>query len=138
VIILDTNVFSEFTRPKPSEQVQAWFASQIPADLATTAVTEGELYYGVHLFPEGARKIETARAYDALLALLGGGIHAFDSEAARAFASISAQRKRAGLEPDIADCQIAAIAQVLGASVATRNVADFTHAGIEIINPWTA
>lgn len=138
MIILDTNVFSEFTRPRPSQQVQAWFASQVPADLATTAVTEGELYYGVQLFPEGRRKVETARAYDALFGLLGGGIHAFDREAAHEFARIAARRKRAGLEADIADCQIAAIAMVLGASIATRNVPDFSHTGVILVNPWTA
>ena len=138
MIILDTNVFSEFTRPRPSEQVQAWFASRDPADLATTTVTEGELLYGVQLFPEGRRKIETARAYDVLFGLLGGGIHAFDREAAHEFAFVAARRNRAGLKADFADCQIAAIARVLGASVATRNVDDFLHAGIEVVDPWTA
>jgi predicted nucleic acid-binding protein len=34
------------------------------------------------------------------------------------------------------DAQIAAIARVAGASVATRNVADFEHTGISVINPW--
>ncbi len=138
MIILDTNVFSEFTRPRPSEQVQAWFASKDPTDLATTAVTEGELYFGVQLFPDGRRKIETARAYAMLFGFLGGGIHVFDREAAHEFAFIAAQRKRAGLEADTADCQIAAIARVLGASVATRNIKDFAHTGVEIVDPWTA
>jgi predicted nucleic acid-binding protein len=138
VIILDTNVFSEFTRPRPAEQVQAWFASQAAADLATTAITEGELYYGVHLFPDGRRKIETARAYAMLFGLLGGGIHAFDRDAAHEFAIVAARRKRAGLEADVADCQIAAVARVLGAAVATRNIADFAHTGVDLINPWTA
>jgi len=39
---------------------------------------------------------------------------------------------------DTADCQIAAIARVLGASIATRNIADFAHTGVTVINPWTA
>lgn len=36
-----------------------------------------------------------------------------------------------------ADCQIAAIATVAGAAVATRNGADFEHRGITLIDPWT-
>ena len=35
-----------------------------------------------------------------------------------------------------ADCQIAAIARVANARVATRNVADFEGYGIEIVDPW--
>ena len=34
------------------------------------------------------------------------------------------------------DCQIAAIARVNSAAVATRNVRDFTDCLIELINPW--
>ncbi len=138
MIVLDTNVFSEFSRPQPSERVQAWFRLQDAADLATTTVTEGELFYGVQLYPDGRRKIETELVYATMLRLLGGGIHPFDRAAAREFASIAAQRRRAGLKADIADCQIAAIARVLGASVATRNLADFAHTGVTVINPWTA
>jgi predicted nucleic acid-binding protein len=138
VIVLDTNVFSEFTKPRPAEQVQIWFQAQNVADLATTAITEGELYYGVALLPDGRRKIETERAYDTLLGLLGGGIHAFDRAAAREYALIAVGRRRAGLKADTADCQIAAVARLLGAPVATRNVDDFTHTGVTVINPWTA
>ena len=138
MIILDTNIFSEFTKPQPSDRVQAWFRLQKADDLATTAITEGELYYGVESLPHGKRKVETERVYDAMLSRLGGGIHAFDRAAARQYALIAAQRRRAGLEADTADCQIAAIARVLGASVATRNISDFTHTGAKVIDPWTA
>jgi predicted nucleic acid-binding protein len=138
MILLDTNVISEFTKPHPSQPVQLWFQRQDIADLATTSITEGELYYGVERMPEGRRKLETGRAYDAILGALGGGIYAFDRAASREFARIGAQRIRAGFEADTADCQIAAIASVLGASIATRNVADFAHTGVAIIDPWTA
>ena len=62
MIVLDTNVISEFTRPQPSERVQVWFQLQDIADLASTAVTEAELYYGVERMPDGKRKVETSRA----------------------------------------------------------------------------
>ena len=138
MIILDTNVISEFTRRQPSGRAEDWFRRQDIDDLATTAVAEGELYAGVEAMPDGRRKLETARAYDVILGNLGGRIHVFDSAAARAFASLAAQRRRTGLMVDTADCQIAAIARVLGASIATRNIADFAHTGVTVINPWTA
>ncbi|HEY4942539.1 MAG TPA: type II toxin-antitoxin system VapC family toxin [Rhizomicrobium sp.] len=138
MIILDTNVISEFTRPQPSERVRAWFRRQNIDDLVTTAVTEGELYSGVMSLPDGRRKLATGQAYDTILENLGARIHSFDRAAAREFASITAQRQRAGLLADTADCQIAAIARILGASIATRNIDDFIHTGVKIINPWTA
>ena len=36
------------------------------------------------------------------------------------------------------DLMIAAVARVHGASVVTRNVADFENCGVPIINPWAA
>jgi predicted nucleic acid-binding protein len=36
------------------------------------------------------------------------------------------------------DAQIAAIARVHGAALATRDVAGFEGCGIEIINPWAS
>jgi len=34
------------------------------------------------------------------------------------------------------DAQIAAVARSRGATMATRNVADFAGCGVEVINPW--
>ena len=67
-----------------------------------------------------------------------GRILPFDSEAARAYAEIAADRRRAGRPIGEADCQIAAIAQSRGMAVATRNVRDFEDMAIEIVDPWTA
>src|ERR1700709_581377 len=72
MIILDTNVISEFTRRQPSGRAEDWFRRQDIDDLATTAVAEGELYAGVEAMPDGRRKLETARAYDVILGNLGG------------------------------------------------------------------
>ena len=57
----------------------------------------------------------------------------FDSEAARAYADIAAERSVAP-----ADCQIAAIARSCDMAVATRNVRDFEDMGIEVVDPRTA
>ena len=64
----------------------------------------------------------------------------FDSAAASEYAQIMAHRRSIGrpMEGHELDCQIAAIARVNGAAVATRNVRDFTDCGVEIINPWEA
>ncbi|MCY4230114.1 MAG: hypothetical protein OXF26_04370 [Alphaproteobacteria bacterium] len=60
----------------------------------------------------------------------------FDSRAA--YADIAAMRRSAGRPAAPADCQIAAIAQSRGMTMATRNIRDFEDIDIEIVNPWTA
>jgi len=65
-----------------------------------------------------------------------GRILAFGSDAAHVYARIAAQRHRAGRPISLFDAQIAATTYAAGASIATRNVADFEGCGIDVIDPW--
>jgi predicted nucleic acid-binding protein len=56
MIVLDTNVLSEALRPTPEPSVLDWLADQPRASLFTTAVTRGEILYGVRLLSEGKRR----------------------------------------------------------------------------------
>jgi predicted nucleic acid-binding protein len=136
MIILDTNVISEFARPMVSERVESWLAAQDPLELATTTVTEAELLAGIELMPNGRRRNEIARETLDFLNYLGPRVLAFDRDAAREYAAVVLQRRAARLATENADGQIAAIARLHGATVATRNIADFEHSGIRLINPW--
>ncbi len=60
----------------------------------------------------------------------------FDSDAAKVYAKIAAERRALGRPISQFDAQIAAIAISRGASLATRNVADFDLLTLQIINPW--
>jgi predicted nucleic acid-binding protein len=68
--------------------------------------------------------------------LFRGQILLFDLPAARAYGPILATRQTIGRPIDEIDAQIAAIAKVHGATLATRNIRDFEHCGIQLINPW--
>ena len=138
MIILDTNVISELTRSLVSEPVAAWLAAQDPLELATTTVTEAELLVGIAMLPNGRRKTDLERETASFLDYLGARILPFDRDSAKLFSLVALQRRSARLATDLADGQIAAIARRHGATVATRNTADFEHSGIKLINPWTA
>jgi predicted nucleic acid-binding protein len=60
----------------------------------------------------------------------------FDEAAAQRYGEVMGRRKEIGRQLDILDGQIAAIAWANGFSVATRNVQDFRHCGIDILNPF--
>jgi predicted nucleic acid-binding protein len=137
VIILDTNVISEVTREQPYPGVLAWLDGCDPDELSTTSITVAELLYGVELLPEGRRK---ASLLDALVEILEEGfedrVEPFDVAAARIYARLAADRRRAGRPIDVPDGQIAAICRSVGATLATRNVDDFVDLGIDVVNPW--
>ena len=139
MMLLDTNVVSEWTRPIPSDVVIEWVSRQTPTDLYLSTITEAELRYGVEILPIGRRRNRLLTTIEVMLREdFRGRILPFDRVAAQTYAVIAAARRAAGLSVKHSDCQIAAIARATGMSVVTRNVRDFEGCGLDIINPWSS
>jgi len=137
MIILDTNVVSEFMKPKPSSNVVHWLFSQPSESVWTTSVTVFEIQYGLNILPNGKRKRGLIHQFDqALKNDFDGRILDFNVEAAIAAAKISSKYKASGQATDIRDIQIAGITSVKDGTLATRNTKDFEAAGINLVNPW--
>lgn len=137
MIVVDTNVISEITRPLPDPRVMDWYGGQRQADLATTAVNEAEILMGLNLLPQGKRRNGLFRGTAAMLESFGHRVFPFDRDAARIYPLIVLQRRAMRLATETADGQIAAIARAHGAVLATRNLKDFEGCGLGLINPWT-
>ena len=137
MIILDTSVISEIFRPSPEPRVVAWLEF-LEGDVAIASVTLAELPAGVRRLPDGRRRDELTRRIDAALAPYRGGraVLAFDDVAADRYADVLVAREGAGAPISTADAQIAAICLAHGATCATRNVKDFQHTGVELVDPW--
>lgn len=137
MIILDTNVLSELMKPSPATRVVQWVAKQPATELFTTSITEAEILYGIELLTHGKRRQGMLRAAQEMFNEdLGGRVIGFGSEAAASFAQIAARRRALGKPISHADAQIAAIARLTGAKLATRNVADFADCGVNLVDPW--
>jgi len=137
MIILDTNVVSELMRPRPSSRVAAWVAKQPATEIFTTSITEAEIFYGIELLAKGKRREGLLAAAEAMFAEdFAGRILAFESDAARVFSRIAAHRRALGRPISHADAQIAAIAQIRAAKLATRNIVDFVDCRVDVIDPW--
>lgn len=135
MIVLDTNVLSEPMRAAPDESVLAWL-EQLREPAAITAVTVGELLGGVGRLPAGRRRDALGDAIEGLLEAHRGAILPYDDRAARVYAGLQERRRRAGHPLSVEDGMIAAICLVAGATLATRNTADFSGLGLELVDPW--
>jgi len=139
MIVLDTNVISEVLRPIPEPAVLDWLRSMRRSELWTSSVVVAELFSGVDLMRAGKRQQALREKMEQMVStIFTGRILTFNFEAARAYGPILATRQRMGRPIDEMDALIAAAALANGATLATRNIADFEHCGIPLVNPWDA
>ena len=137
MIVLDTNVISELFKPVPDPGVMAWVGSLSGSDMFTTAVTRGELLFGLHCMPAGRRRSDLLQQLTALFEQkLVGHVLPYDGDAADAHAGLAALRRAQGRPVAQSDAMIAGIARSRGATLATRNVRDFEGCGIMVVDPW--
>lgn len=138
MILLDTNVLSELMRAKPAPQVLEWVDAQPVGDLVITSITVAEILYGIARMPDGKRKqglLDVASVmFDEDFA---GNILPFDADAAVHYAEIAAETEAKGRVVDMADAQIAAIARLHDAVIATRNIRHFETLGVALVDPWS-
>jgi toxin FitB len=138
LVVLDTNVLAELTRLAPSPEVVAWVDQFDAADIFVAAISKAEVKFGLETMPEGKRQRELAEKYERLFTtLLFRRVLPFDDQCTGTFARFAASAEKRGRGMSTADLQIAATAYCFNASVATRNVKDFDHEGLRVINPWT-
>lgn len=135
MIILDTNVLSELMRPAPDAGVETWMARTPASQTAIAAPSLAEILHGLRRMPDGARKADKTQRFTAFAEALS--IFPFDDRAAALYAVISCDREAAGRPISVFDAQIAAIARLRGASVATRDRSGFEATGVSIVDPWT-
>jgi toxin FitB len=139
MIVIDTNVVSEWMRAPMNPAVGEWLARQTIEDLFLAATSLGELRMGIAILPQGQQKSYLeATLNDILAEFFEGRVLAFDREAAERFGELVSLARTRGHAIALADGQIAAIAAKRGFAVATRDVSPFKSAGLTMINPWIA
>jgi toxin FitB len=133
--VVDANVLSEPTKPKPDARVLTWLRRN-ETDLVVNPIVLGEIEHGILLLPAGKRRtrleqwfaegVQRMRSLD------------LDSHAASAWAALLARLRKKGHAMPLKDSLIAATAIANRLSVATRDIDDYQHAGVPLVNPFAS
>ncbi|WP_296105081.1 type II toxin-antitoxin system VapC family toxin [uncultured Agrobacterium sp.] len=137
MLLLDTNVLSEVTKPRPNEDVLTWLHELDEDRTFISIVSIAEIRRGVALMDKG-RKQEALDKWltDDLPQRFEKRIIPVEGLVARAWGDLMALAKRSGRGLASMDGMIAATAVAHHFSLATRNTKDFEGLGINIIDPW--
>lgn len=138
MIIVDTNVISEVTKPLPNQSVIDWLDAQEPTNLYLTAITAAELMFGAYAKPPGRKATELQDAIAHIIEdQFRGRILPFDATAAYYYGMRMADCRKDGVSVGMADGQIAAIAISNNlADIATRDTKPFDAFRLRVINPF--
>jgi toxin FitB len=134
--LLDTNVLSEQTKPRPNQGLNAWLSEQKVSNCFISIISIAEIEQGILLLG----KTKRAHSYRIWLSNLEqeyfGNIVPLEREIASVWAGITSQAIGRGTTLGFADSWIAATALYLDAAVVTRNETDFENV-VSVVNPWS-
>lgn len=137
MILLDTNVISELMKANPEPNVLVWTDQQLDTDLYFSAISKGEVEWGIALLADGKHKQQLADAASEVFALFEGCCLDYSCDVTSYYVAIAAFSKQAGRPMSVEDMLIAAVAQANDCVLATRNVTDFDFLpGLVLVNPW--
>ncbi len=132
--LIDTNVLSELRRRDPDVNVVRWLADRPASALYLSVLTLGELRKGIEVLDEGERKRRLIDWMEVELpAYFSGRVLSVNAAVSDRWGRLMAQAKRP--LPAI-DSLLAATALVHGLTLVTRNVKDFDHPGLTVLDPW--
>jgi toxin FitB len=135
--LLDTNVVSEWVKPRPDAQVVRWLAEADEDALYLSVVTLAELRHGVALLPEGDRRDRLAEWLAAdLPARFEGRLLLIDADIGLQWGDLMANTRKSGVGLSAMDGFIAATAIMHRLTLVTRNTGDFAPLGVDLLNPW--
>jgi hypothetical protein len=135
--LLDTNVVSEWMKPRPDLGVVEWLANADEDRLFLSVASLAELRYGVERLAKGQKR---SRLEDWLETDLRnrfeGRVMAIDEKVAAEWGRLLAKADAVGRPMGAMDGFLAATAVAHGLTLVTRNASDFGVTGIKVVDPW--
>jgi len=137
--LLDTNIPSELTYPKPQPLVERWLDQVDNGALFFSVISLAEICKGIAKLPPSKKRTELQQWLDfTLRPWFSGRILPVTEAIAEQMGRWAGEKEAQGRTIKIADGLIAATAVEHGLVVVTRNVKDFAGFGVEVLNSWDA
>lgn len=135
--LLDTNIISELRKPNCNHAVRAWSEKQQPQSFYLSVVTLAEVRYGIERTADTAFQQELTAWLDGTLRpWFGDRLLAVDEDVLLTWRRQVEMGRKRGHTFSQPDLFIAATAALYDLCVATRNVNDFSLAGVPVFNPF--
>lgn len=135
--LLDTNVVSEWSKPRPDPGVVDWLARIDEDAVFLSVVTFAELRHGIERLPASKRRKQLDEWLRTELPLrFEQRILQVDGVVADEWGRLVARHDALGRPIHAMDALIAATAQVHALTLVTRNASDFEAAVKSVVNPW--
>lgn len=136
--LLDTNVVSEWVKPRPNAGLAEWLSNANEDDVFISVVTLAELRFGIERLAAGSRRrrldewlrIELPMRFEERILLIDGAV-------ADEWGRMVARSAERGRPIAAMDALVASTAQVHGMTLVTRNERDFEGIAESVLNPWT-
>lgn len=136
-LLLDTNVLSEVTRPRPDERVLRWLHALDEDRTFISVVSIAEIRRGIALMEMGRKRDLLAEWLEHdLPRRFDGRVIPVEASVARTWGDLMALAKRKGRGLASMDGLIAATAIAHDLILVTRNTKDFEGFGLDILDPW--
>lgn len=134
--LLDTNVVTEWVKPRPEPSVVSWLADIDEDRVFLSVASLAEIRRGVEAMPTGHRRDRLATwLADELPARFESRILDVDQRVALGWGIVMVRSRKAGVTIGSMDAFFAATAQAHGLTLVTRD-GDFEAAGIDLFDPW--
>jgi toxin FitB len=135
--LLDTNVVSEWVKPRPDPNVVRWLADIDEDRVCLSVITFAEIRQGVDEMAPGRRR-DALKAWleDDLSLRFEGRIIGVDLHVAESWGALMARSNKMGIKLNVMDAFIAATTEVHALTLVTRNTKHFEKLGIALANPW--
>lgn len=138
-LLLDTNVLSEVTKPRPEVRVLEWLDELDEDRVFISVVSIAEIRRGVAQMDDGRKRDALAEWLAAdLPQRFDGRVIPVNEAVAIAWGDLMGVAKRTGRGLSSMDGFIAATALAHNLTLATRNTKDFDGFSVEIFDPWIA
>lgn len=135
-ILLDTCILSELRRPDCDEKLRKYILNIPDENLFVSVISIAEIIKGVSLLNDSKKKQELQSWVYSLERFYEDRIKNIDYETAQIWGEMTATAQKRGVVIPAIDGLIASSARRHGLHMMTRNIPDFEHTGVMLVQPW--